>query len=313
MPGSDRQRGKAGSHGGPSKEDDVLTRQFKTAEQHATATMAGWIGHPAVRGIIERHRDEAETAVAPIARHLVGQKEAAAFCWRLYGLAGIGPDWELRRDAPSWTLTPIEKMLSGSVATWFRHVVQVTLSELKSAGVAVKPTWAGDHAAVGEMLLLQVPWHLPPDELAAAMNPPGPCAITANATSTSLRLETGERAETNLTAIRRSYERYLHGPRRPAPYAGGGKRKGRSTTAKRRKVVAEVLEKFPDATASKIFTTFGDYTRLPGGQAGSSGGYLRQLLKKDSDAAEDVRCPSEETLRQDLRAIRAEKDQKEPR
>jgi hypothetical protein len=90
----------------------VLTRQFKTAEQHATATMAGWVGHPAVRRIIERHKNEANTAVFPIERHLASQKESARFCWHVYGFAGLGPDWELRRDAP-WMLTPLEAKLMG--------------------------------------------------------------------------------------------------------------------------------------------------------------------------------------------------------
>jgi len=304
--GSAARRRKAGGQGGRPKGDDVLTGQFQTAEKHATATMAAWVGHPAVRGIIERHKDEANAAVTPIARHLPGQKEAAAFCWQVYGLVGIGPNWEIRRGGVSWTLTPIEAMLMRFVIARFRHVVQVTVGELESAGVAVMPTWAGDHAAVGEMLLLDIPWDLPAAELAASLHPPGPGAITANASGTSLRRGTGERAETTLTAIRRKYEHHLHGPRRRAPYAGGGKRDDRRTTAERRKALAEVLEKFPDATASRIFYTFRNYTRLTGGQAGSPGGYLRQLLEKPG---EKVSCPARETLRKDLLALRAAKNQ----
>jgi hypothetical protein len=290
----------------------VLTGQFRTAEQHATATMAGWVGHPAVRGIIERHMNEANTAVFPIDRHLTNQKEVARFCWHVYGFAGIGPDWELRRDAP-WMLTPVEAKLIGFVKDWFRRVVQVTVSELESAGVAVMPTWDGDHAAVGEMLLLAVPWDLPAAELAASMNPPGPGAITINASGTSLRRGTGERAETNLTAIRRGFDQHLHGPRQRAPYAGGRKRADRCTTVERRKALAEVLKKFPDATASRIASTFDNYTRLLGGQAGSPGGYLRQLLQKAAGPGEKVSCPAKETLRRDLLALRAEKTKKRTR
>ena len=288
----------------------MLTRQFKAAEQHATATMARWVGNAAVRRIIERHKSEADTAVFPIDRHLTCQKEVARFCWYVFGFAGIGPDWELRRDA-SWMLSPVEVRAMPFAIALFRHVVKVTIGELESAGVAVKPTWSGDHAAVGELLLLAVDWELPAADLAAAMNSPGPGAITADASGTIFRRETGEREETNLAAIRRKFEHHLHGPRQRAPYAGGGKRDGRSTTAKRRKALAEVLEKFPDATASKIFTTFGNYSRLAGGQAGSPGGYLRQLLEAAAEPGETVSRPVKETLRQDLLALRAEKSPKE--
>ena len=308
MSGSKGQRGKAAGPGLSDKQNELLTRQFAMAEQHATATMAGWVGHPAVRGIIERHKSEADTAVFPIERHLDSQKEAARFCWHVYGFAGLGPDWQLLRDAP-WMLTPIEAKLMRFVIALFRRVVQVTISELESAGVPVMPTWAGDHAAVGELLLLAVPWDLPSVELAASMNPPGPGAIMAGASGSTLRRGAGERAETNLTAIRRNYERHLHGPRQRAPYAAAGKRSGRRTTAVRREALAKVVEKFPGATASKIFSTFNHYTRLPGGQAGTPGGYLRQLLQH-AEPGESVRRPAKETLRQDLIALQAEKPRK---
>jgi hypothetical protein len=301
-------RGKAGGQDRPGEENDLLNRQFETAEKHSTATLAGWVGHPAVRGVIERHKSEANTAVAPIDRHLPGQKEAAAFSWRLYGLAGIGPDWEpCRRDAP-WTLNLIEQTLFEFVTTWFRHIVQVTVSELESAGAGVDSAWAGDYAAVGEMLLVEVPWNLPAAELAASLHPPGPGAIAVGGRRTSYRLDIGERAETNLAAIRRKYVQHLNGPRRRAPYANGGTRTGRHTTADRRKLIAKVLEKFPDVTAPRIVSTFGNYTRLPGGQASSPGGYLRQLLQEAADVGEVPRCPPKNTLRDDLRALRAEKD-----
>ena len=289
----------------------MLIRQFRAAEQHATATMARWVGDAAVRGIIGRHKDVAEIAVLRVGRHLDCQKEVAKFCWYVFGFAGIGPDWELRRDAP-WMLSPVEVKAMPFAIALFRHVVKVTIGELESAGVAVKPTWSGDHAAVGELLLLHVDWDLPAAELAAEMNSPGPGAITADASGTIFRRETGEREETNLAAIRRKFERHLNGPRQRAPYAGGGKRDGRSTTAKRREALADVLEKFPGATPSGIFTTFGNYTRLAGGQAGSPGGYLRQLLEAAAEPGETVSRPVKETLRQDLLALRAEKGKKQP-
>jgi len=204
-------------------------------------------------------------------------------------------------------------MLFGFVTAWFRHVVEVTVRELESVGVGVDPTWAGDHAAVGEMLLVEVPWDLPAAELAVSLHPPGPGAITVSGRRAAFRLDIGERAETNLAAIRRKYVQHLNGSRRRAPYAGDGKRAGRYTTADRRKELAKVLEKFPDATASRIVSSFGDYTRPSGGQLRSPGGYLRHLLQEAAGAGEIPRCPPKSTLRDDLQALRAEKDQETSR
>lgn len=283
--------------------------RFRAAEQNGTATLAGWVGHAAVRGIIERHKDDAEGVVSPIARHLTDQKQVTRFCWYTYGIAGIGPDWQLRRDAP-WMLDPVEQRLFGRVVTLFRTVVRMTVSELADAGVPVVSAWAGDHATVGEMLLLDVPWDLPAEELAEGLNSPGNGALDVNAGGTSVRIGIGEPAESNLGAIRRKYEQHLHGPRRRAPYAGGGKRKDRYTTTERREALAQVLEAFPDVTASKIVATFGSYTRLPGGRAGSPGGYLRQLLQKNAEPGDLPRCPARDTLHKDLVALRAEKGEK---
>ena len=143
----------------------MLIRQFRAAEQHAIDAMARWVGDGAVRAIIGRHKDEAEIAVLRVGRHLDCQKEVAKFCWYVFGFAGIGPDWKLRRDSP-WMLSPAEVKVMPFVVALFRHVVKVTIGELESAGVAVKPTWSGDHAAVGELLLLRVAWDLPAEELA---------------------------------------------------------------------------------------------------------------------------------------------------
>jgi hypothetical protein len=56
-----------------NRADEALRKRFKTEEQQAVDALARWIGHPAVRGIIERLRVGAETVVMPIERHLTGQ------------------------------------------------------------------------------------------------------------------------------------------------------------------------------------------------------------------------------------------------
>jgi hypothetical protein len=178
--GSAARRGTAGDQGRSRHREDVLGMRFRAAEQDGTATLARWVGHGAVRDIIDRHKDDAEGVVYPTARHLTDQKQVTRFCWYTYGIAGIGPDWQLRRDAP-WMLDQVEQRLFGRVVTLFRTVVRMTVSELADAGVPVVPAWAGDHATVGEMLLLDVPWDLPAEELAEGLNSPGNGALEVNA------------------------------------------------------------------------------------------------------------------------------------
>jgi len=67
-----------------------------------------------------------------------------------------------------------------------------------------------------------------------------------------------------------------------------------------------VLDRWPDVTASRIYTTFGDYTRRRGGGAATPGGYLRQLLEANADAGDIVKRPPRTTLYEDLKLLRGE-------
>jgi hypothetical protein len=286
------------------RSDEPLRKKFEAEEQQAIDAVMRWVGHPAVRGVIERRRIGAETVVMPIERMLTGQVQVIRFCWHVFGLGGIEPGWELREGRP-WLLTAGEMNAIERVEADLRGVVQLAVNELHGAGVGLVPSWPGDHVVVAELLLLDVAWDLPVRELAEALQPPAIGAIRIDASGTTHRRGTGERANNNIAALRRSYERHLYGAPSRAPYAGGGTRSLPEPTRRRRQALAKILAHWPDVTASRIFTTFGDYRRQRGGVAGSPGGYLRQLLEESAEPGEIVRCPSKSTLHGDLKALRA--------
>jgi hypothetical protein len=282
--------------------DQALRKRFEAEEQQAIDMLARWIGHAAVRGVIERRRAGAETVVMPIERLLTDQIQVIRFCWHVYGLAGIEPGWERRMGKP-WLLTISEMNVIGRVEADFRGVVQMAVNELEGAGVGLVPSWDGDHAVVGELLLLHIAWELPARELAGALQPPAIGAIHVDASGTVHRRGSGERANNNIGALRRAYERHFYGLPSRAPYAGGGIRALPEPT-RRRRALAKVRERWPGVTASEIVTTFGDHGLQRGGLARTAGGYLRQLLE-DAEPGAIIRRPSKSTIYEDLKALRA--------
>ena len=301
-PGTDH--GLAGGKSSAARDDAALHKRFQAEERQAVDALTRWIRHPAIPAIINRRRIGAETVVMPIARHLTGQIEVIRFCWNAYEIAGVGPDWELRRGEP-WLLTPEEMNSIDVVKSDFRGVVQLTVNELDGADVGLVPSWTGDHVVVGELLLLDINWDLPVRELAEAMQPPAIGAIHIDASGTTHRRGTGEKPENNITALRRSYERHLHGPPPRAPYAQGGTRALPEPTRRRREALRKVLEQWPDAEASNIVTTFGDRGRQTGGMPRTPGGYLRKLLEEAAEPGDEIRPPSRSTLYEDLKVLRA--------
>jgi hypothetical protein len=246
----------------------------------------------------------ARRGIARIERMLTGQVQVIRLCWHVFGLAGIEPGWELRSGEP-WMLTVSEMNAIDRVKADLRAVVQMTANELEGAGVGLVPSWTGDHVVVAELLLLDVTWDLPARELAEALQPPAIGAIHIDASGTTHRRGTGEHANNNIAALRRGYEQHLYGAPSRAPYAGGGTRALPEPTRRRRQALTKVLATWPDVTASRILTTFGDYGRQRRGLARSPGGYLRQLLEEAAEPGEIVRCPSKSTLHEDLKALRA--------
>jgi hypothetical protein len=281
----------------------ALRKRFEAEEEQAITSLARWIGHPAVRGVIERRRAGAEAVLIPIARFLTDQIQVIRWCWHVHGVAGVEPGWQLRQGEP-WLLTPGEMSVIGRVEADFRGVVQLAVNELHGAGVGLVSRWDGDHVVVGELLLLDVDWQLPARDLAESMQPPAIGAIHIDASGTIHRRGTWEKAESNITALRRGYERHLHGPMPRAPYAAGGTRALPEPTRRRREAIQKVLQRWPEATASSIWTTFGDRGLQRGQQPRTPGGYLRQLLEEAAGVGQPVTRPSKSTLHADLKILR---------
>jgi hypothetical protein len=287
-----------------SRAEEALRKRFKTEEQQAIDALTRWIGHPAIRGVIERRRVGAETVVMPIQRLLTNQVEVIRFCWHAFGIAGIEPGWQLR-EGRAWLLTASEINIIERIEADFRGVVQLTVNELETVGIGLVPSWTGDHVVVGELLLLDVAWDMPARDLAEAMQPPAIGAIHFDASGTIHRRGSGERANNNIGALRRAYEQHRYGRPQRAPYAGGGMRALPEPTRRRRQALAKVRDRWPGVTASQIITTFNDHGVQRGGQPRTPGGYLRQLLEQDDGPGGTVRRPAKSTLHKDLEALRA--------
>lgn len=278
--------------------------RFRAEEQRAIASLAGWIGHPAIPPIIREASLPAAMAAKALERLLTSQKEIIWFCLSVFELAPVEPGWQ--RTSHLWQLNPIERAAINSARAGVRVVVVAVADALAAAGVRLEPSWPGDLAVIAQLLLLeatghQVPWDSSPRELAEALQPPANCTITIDGSGSFQRRWASERAERNTTSLRRDYEKHLHGPRRRAAYAGGGTRAVPRKTEARRAALRQVLEAFPEATAPRITKTYHHASfRSSGknqGRPATPGGYLRALLG-------DAGCPSKSTLAKDLRIIR---------
>lgn len=278
-------------------------RRFRAEEERALASLAGWIGHQAIPGVIQQAAPQAAAAVAPVRRHLTDQVEVIGFSWFVMNIAAVLPGWTIASH--TWQLTPQEHAAMGTVKTAFHTVVAATADTLTAAGVPLVPSWPGDLAIVAELLLLKViginvPWDTEPHELADLLQPPPASAIEADAGGTRARRGTSERGERDATGLRRGYETHLHGRQPAAPYAGGGTRAVPTTTQARRDALSQVLAAFPDVTAAQIRTTYQQRAYKPDRTPATPGGLLRALLGKT------LPCPARSTLAADLAQIRRE-------
>ena len=279
-------------------------RRFRAEEERALAGLAGWIGHPAIAGIIRQAVPSAAAAVEPVRRHLADQVEVIGFSWFVMEIAAIQPGWTIASHI--WQLTPQEHAALAAVKAAFRAVVTSAADTLTAAGVPLVPSWPGDLAVVAELLLLEViginvPWDTEPRELADLLQPPPASAIEADAGGTRVRRGTSERGERDATGLRRGYEVHLHGRQPAAPYAGGGRRAVPEPTQQRRDALRQVLAAFPDVSAAQIQTTYQQRARKADQTPATPGGYLRALLGNVAP------CPARSTLAADLAQIRRER------
>src|ERR1700733_7600003 len=123
MNGKTRTSGSKGNRAGQAQR-----KRFEAEEMQAVHALARWIGHPAVRGVIERRRIAADTVVMPIRWLLTNQREVIRFCWHVFGLAGIEPGWKLRRGEPV-QVTPSQFNAIEDAEAGFRFVVQMAVNE----------------------------------------------------------------------------------------------------------------------------------------------------------------------------------------
>ncbi len=127
--------------------------RFRNEEQRAITSLTGWIGHPAIPGIIRGASLRVAAAVAPVARHLATQRDVIWFCWNVFEIAPVEPGWA--RPRRTWWLTRAERAAIDPAKDAFRIIVVDTADALTAAGVTLVPSWAGDLAVVAELLLLQ--------------------------------------------------------------------------------------------------------------------------------------------------------------
>jgi hypothetical protein len=235
-------------------------RRFREEEQLGIASLAGWIGHAAVRPAILRFALYAEAAVTPLDAHLEGQPDVICLCWGAFGMSPVEPGW-IRRGR-TWVLTTADRAAAEAARTSIAAIARSAARAIAAAGARVDPGWNGDLAVIAELTVLEtvagfsVPWHLPPRELAEALQPPGVSAIQIDARRTEHRRWISDRAGRNAAALRRSYEEHLLGPKTPAPYAEGGTRASRQATLRRQEAMRGVLAAFPDTKAADILTSY---------------------------------------------------------
>jgi hypothetical protein len=254
--------------------------------------------------IIRQAAPQAAVAVAPVRRHLADQVEVIGFNWFVMDIPAVLPGWTIASHI--WQLTSQEHAAMGAVKAAFRAVVASTAHTLTAAGVPLVPSWPGDLAVVGELLLLEVigvkvPWDTESRELADLLQPPPASAIETDASGTRVRRGTSERGERDVTGLRRGYEAHLYGRQPTAPYAGGGRRAVPKTTQERRGALRQVLAVFPGVTAAQIQTTYQRSAYKRDQTPATPGGYLRALL------GNTVPCPARSTLASDLASIGRER------
>jgi hypothetical protein len=278
---------------------------FRNEECYGVDALAGWIGHSAVRAVLERRGVAAETTVMLFAEFLVDQVQVIRFCARVFEVAYRFPDGSeepspFDRAGPEhWPLTPAQRAMTDRAVGDFRAVVIFTALALARAGVPLDPQWDGDLAVVGQLLLLpgaghEIPWDDPPAVLAAKLQAPGISAVFRDGRAVTARDGRSERAAINIDRIRRHVRTQAGGLHLPMPYAHAGTRATPRTVLVRREVLREVLDRFPDITVSRIRQTFDHSAAMPGG-------HLRVTLAER--LGRPASKPSRQTLYSDLAAL----------
>ena len=281
--------------------DSALRRQFLELEAAGAAVAATWLRHPALREVTLRHRSRAEAAIAPIADQLPNQLRTLEL---LLYVVGVRPmDCDLRQEpVPRWYLRPEQAAQMPAIVNALDRVLADAAADFSNTGIPVDAGSASDLIVIGELLLLDVDFEAPVEQLVAALQPLPPAAITPDARGTIVRRRTTNGIERTIGQVRAAYELHLEGARPPAPYAGGKQRATPEATLIRREALRKVRAAFPDTTVALILRSFDrPVAGVPSDKPATSGAYLRQLLHQALGTAPDR--PAQSTLYEDFRAI----------
>jgi hypothetical protein len=196
---------------------------FRNEERYGVDALAGWIRHPAVRGILERRSVPAEITVLLFAEFLVDQVQMIRFCSRVFDVAYRFPDGTEEpnpfdhAEPEHCSLTPAQRAMTDRAVGDFRAVVMFTALDLARAGHPLDPQCDGDLAVVGQLLLLpstghEIPWDDPPAVLAGKLQAPGISAVFRDGRAVTARDGRSERAAINIDRIRRHVRTGASGP-----------------------------------------------------------------------------------------------------
>jgi hypothetical protein len=247
-------------------------KRFKQAEDEGIAVTSRWINHPAVREITDSWRVPVHNILAPaFGRILADTGEAVLFAWAIFGISGINANFEpTNSDWRRVYLTFAEVQQAPLAKRDFLKIVSKAAGDIRAAGAAIDPGWDGDLAVVATLMLAaedEIPWELPPMQLAEWVYPPSSSAITPDIRGISNRRGVPQAGKRNIIAIQHAYEKHLFGDPDRAPYAQGGERaesRQNREKAARLKALTEVRALYLDASATEILQTWGSSKECPG-------------------------------------------------
>ena len=278
----------------PDREDlDRAIRDHGEVEDAGRRVIASWVGHAAVREGIPKFRQRAEASVRPIARHLVDQIQVSRFILRVLTLVPTYADFSTEPDPFAvWELTDAEREASLTVAAEFSVLLSELAYQLRAEGVPLDPDGPENLYALGQLLLLQIDFELPAEELVNLLNCGPSGTISRNGRALELSDHVGRSEGAVWQRIRVRQRQHEGGTFIRSPYARGTSRRTPNAD-RRRAALATVLSAYPGATVGELLASWSSSER-------TCGGLFRTLMKKRQDEP----APSRTTISRDLWELR---------
>jgi hypothetical protein len=269
---------------------------FHQEERWARAAAVTWLRHPKVRNVVVGNMPLAEQIVAPLGPLLPDQIAVDRFCNRVFGLGAAAPDWTLDPNPFDQLnrLDDAERTQIEAVMRLFGTLVVNLVAALAATGVPIDPGHATDRAAFGCLLLLEVDWSAPPEQIAENLQPGGVSLFTTDGRADFARDgRTGQMA-TTADAIRRGLRTDAGGRELHVAYAGGQKRKPPSTQAARQQALGELwgMPDFRGTTVPRVLQQW------KGSRSDRAGVWLKKRIT-DLLGWQPSK-PSDSSLRRDL-------------